>query len=51
MGFWTLFMVWYCKEHNVSETETVSFLGRKGGYLLLCSARYKDLALIAGLNF
>jgi hypothetical protein len=50
LGFWTLSIVRYSKEHNVSETGSVYVLRSVVGRHLLCWVRYKELTSVFSNN-
>jgi hypothetical protein len=48
LGFWTFSIVWYSREHDVSETGSVSVLRWWGRRHLLSWATQKELISITG---
>jgi hypothetical protein len=48
LGFWTLSIVQFSKEHNVSGTGPVSVLRWGAGRHLLCLVRLRELASVTG---
>jgi hypothetical protein len=48
LGFWTLSIIWYTKEHSVLEAGSVSALKWQGVTHLLCWVHWKELTSVTG---